>query len=83
MAKVNCPCGHQISNVMCPSPNNGWLIRDMDTEDEDKIDPISMGDDVWECHNCGRLAIGNDRDNTIKWYTPENGEPGHLTDFDT
>ena len=79
MGKLNCSCGSQLSDVADPSHSKGWLLRDIDLEIED-VDPIVDGVDVWECHNCGRLAVGNNDDRKVKWYLPENGEVGHITD---
>lgn len=85
MGKLNCICGQQISNVQSPSSNNGYLLRDIDLEREDEFNVlavIEMGRDVWECFSCGRIAIGNNKDNTVKWYKPEDEKPGNLMAFD-
>lgn len=82
MSKVNCPCGNEISNVCSPSINNGWLLSDLDLEKMEEtiesIDIVTVARDVWECHECGSIAIGNNTDNTIKWYSPKDGVKGEL-----
>lgn len=32
MSKMGCPCGGIISDVVCPSPTEGWLFREQDEE---------------------------------------------------
>lgn len=84
MGKLGCRCGETLSNVMSPSSNNGWLLRDVDIEDAENwsfSEIIDKGRDVWECHSCGRIAIGNNSDATVKWYSPDDGTPGNLTKF--
>lgn len=78
MSKVNCPCGWQISNGAMPSINNGWLMSDIEQDAlpeilEDTTELINLSRDVWECTQCGRLAIGNRIDNSVIWYKPEAG----------
>jgi len=86
MSNLNCPCGNQLSDVGVPSRNKGWMLRDIDIEDNPAIkgrpDPISDGVDVWECDECGRIAFGNNTDNTMKWFIPESGNYEKLCDFD-
>lgn len=82
MAKLICPCGNQLSNVQCPSGNNGWFVTDEDTDNQiewDTCTVIEIGREVWECHDCGRVAFGNKKDAGVKWYEPADGKPGHLT----
>lgn len=74
MSKVNCKCGWQISNVVSPSHNNGWLISDLALEFEDQKDSCEIMEiaiDVWECSQCGRIAFGNHKDRGVVWYTPD------------
>lgn len=84
MGKLRCLCGNQISDVLCPSPNTGLLIRDRDMEAADGKDIVGLleiGRDVWECHECGRIAVmrpDGDCDAPAKWYKPEDGSPGKL-----
>lgn len=87
MAKLNCICGAQLSNVMCPNQTEGLLLRDIDMEFDDRLsccDISDIGRAVWECYACGRLAFNHpDKDgNRVKWYKPEDGEPGNLMKFD-
>jgi len=40
--------------------------------------------DVWECPTCGRLAIdlkNEEGESIIKWYRPEDKEPGFIFDI--
>ncbi len=86
MSKLNCLCGNQLSNVLSPSQNNGWFVNDVavdNQQDWDECTVIEIGRDVWECHECGRIAFGNKADPGVKWYAPEDGKPGHLTMGDT
>ena len=83
MGKLNCICGNRLSNVQSPNEVEGILIKDYDLDwegEKDLIQVLELGREVWECNECGRLAISypdmNDR--KMKWYKPENGEPGHL-----
>lgn len=81
MGKLNCPCGNQLSDVGDPSRNKGWVLRDIDLE-KDNVDPIGDGVDLWECHDCGRIAFGNNIDSTVKWFLPESGKPEKICHFD-
>ena len=72
MARLKCPCCNVLSNVSCPSKNNGWFLRDVDVESDKPKDPICDGQDVWECNKCGR--IGFSVDNSVKWFTPDSGK---------
>lgn len=81
MGELQCLCGKALSNVSCPSPNNAWLLRDFDIKDAknwDACNIIENGRDVWECHKCGRIAIGNCFNASVKWYRPEDGVPGNI-----
>jgi hypothetical protein len=83
MAHIRCICGSQISNVSFPSTVEGYLITDMDMENEN-LDGASRVMDaargVWECWNCGRLGFNypDKKSNAVKWYRPEDGAPGKL-----
>jgi hypothetical protein len=88
MAQLKCICGTQLSNCRCPNETEGIILRDIDIERFDPegaftIDEIGRG--VWECHACGRLAINYPSREacTVKWYRPENGEPGAMMAFDS
>jgi hypothetical protein len=78
VARLRCLCGNEISNNLSPSPNNGWLVNDHDWTIYDSVDDIIVRD-VWECHECGRIAFGNFHDSGVKWYEPSNKEPGFMT----
>lgn len=74
MTKIQCLCGENLYDVTCPGPNKGWLLRDIDICDAKNwaaSDIIENGRDVWECHKCGRIAIGNCVNADVKWYSPE------------
>lgn len=73
MSKLNCPCGWQISNACSPS---SWIFHLLSDEEHAKLfdDETEVKDgklqtiDLWECTQCGRVAIGG---NPVRWYTPE------------
>jgi len=89
MAKLSCPCGEQLSNILSPNTIEGYLINDMQLEGMDEtiesISIVSNGRGVWECYNCGRLAFDFPKkgDSTVKWYLPDDGKPGKLMHIDT
>lgn len=85
--KVNCPCGHQISDVGYPSRNKGVIVKEYD------VDAMSISKNVtlsvfrdgivlWECNKCGRIAVEGSDGRSLKWYAPEDGEAGKLCWFD-
>lgn len=77
MTKLRCTCGEILSDVSSPCRSNGWLIRDIDLEKSD-LCIIQDGVDVWECSKCGRIAIGNRIDSSVKWFFPESGKPENI-----
>ena len=86
MAKIKCVCGNVLSNTLFPNEIEGMLLTSEDLEFIDSKDCIEIdeiGRDVWECDQCGRLAINfpDRRSNTVKWYRPEDREPGGLMSF--
>jgi hypothetical protein len=71
MASIRCICGHSLSNTCCPNLLEGEIkgIYEYDSRS------------VWECIDCGRLAIDvkDSRGLTVvKWYKPEDEKPGEL-----
>ncbi len=73
MAQLGCPCGNRLSNCLVPNTLEGSLKGSYEYKDRD----------VWECPDCGRLAIDIDDPDypechIIKWYLPENGKCGDL-----
>ena len=82
MARLQCSCGNELSNVISPSSYNGWLVSDIQLDsiegDVDSTYFIREGRDVWECDQCGKIAIGNNKDNKVKWYLPEDRKSGKL-----
>lgn len=76
MANLGCLCGNRLSNVCCPNELEGDLRSTYGYVDRR----------VWECPECGRLAIDvkDDQGLTIvKWYMPENGKAGNLFEVGT
>jgi hypothetical protein len=74
MGKLNCRCGNQISDVCSPCSEKGWLIDDVSLENEvidESANVIIVAVDVWECRDCGSIAFGNHKDNTVRWYRPD------------
>lgn len=87
MARLRCPCGETLSNVLSPSPNVGHLVTDAQVENmlDNRIDQaqlMEMARYIWECGNCGRLAVSFPRQPHVVWYVPEDGKPKHLMDPD-
>lgn len=88
MGNLLCICGNILSNTMCPNETEGVLLRDIDMKfDGDRAccQIADMGRSVWECKKCGRLAISypNKDDCHVKWYRPEDDNPGGLMRFRT
>lgn len=74
MAKLLCECGVCLSNSMVPNLMEGHLRGIYEYKDRD----------VWECKNCGRLAIDvlDEKGLTkVKWYKPEDEQVGNLFDI--
>lgn len=70
MASLRCKCGNALSNTNSPSGIVGYIVTDRQLDDEDDFDSckiIEQCKDVWECPECGRLAVGND---PVVWYEP-------------
>lgn len=79
MAKLKCLCGEILSNVRDDNEVNGNLVPFwMLAAHSGDLDVIEHGIDTWECPSCGRIAIQIGEDGTMKWYRPEDGEPGHV-----
>ncbi len=71
MAKLGCPCGNSLSNVCFPNTLEGEI--------KGIYEYVSRN--VWECAECGRLAIDMEDEQGVticKWYNPEDGTPGEL-----
>ncbi len=76
MASLRCNCGNGLSNIMCPNTLEGDIRGSYEYKDRS----------VWECPNCGRLAIDVKDDDgltIVKWYVPEDGKVGNLFDVGT
>ena len=84
MSKLNCICGNQISDVMCPNQYTGVIITSEEIDAfEGCEDIVRDGRDVWECPKCGRLAVSYPDKITsfVKWYKPEDSQCGNLMKF--
>ena len=89
MSKLNCICGNQISYVVFPNESTGIIISSKSEDDFEECGGLTMDDikyggrDIWECPECGRLAVNHPEinSNNVKWYKPENGEKGNLMKF--
>jgi hypothetical protein len=71
MACLGCPCGNRMSNVSVPNNIEGIIHNCWEDEFT-----YGNGIDFWECKDCGRLGV--ELPSKIKWYVPEDGEPGDL-----
>lgn len=86
MGWVRCPCGTQISDVGYPCASKGALVTDVkldqheSTERTIQVDVVLESRDVWECYDCGRIAIDYPEagSNSIKWYAPIDGAKGDV-----
>lgn len=82
MARITCKCGWELSDVAQPNDMEGYLLtsRQHDQIAESPDDAISSGKimdiskEVWECSECGRLAIFMPRSNRAIWFSPESGD---------
>jgi hypothetical protein len=91
MATLRCPCGTTINNRQILNEVEGVLLtgEDIDNMDLEWMEGRSayyaneIGRGVWECNNCGRLAFNWPRRDgcEVKWYRPEDGQPGALMAF--
>lgn len=76
MAKLGCLCGATLSNSLFPNEVEGDLTSSYGYKSRD----------VWECLECGRLAIDvlDDKGLTkVKWYNPDDGKVGNLFEVGT
>lgn len=76
MARLDCVCGNLLSNVCFPNELEGNLRSTYGYKDRS----------VWECPECGRLAIDlKDMQGytIVKWYDPEDGKVGNLFEVGT
>lgn len=77
MAKLGCLCGNVLSNNSSPEDNIGTIITE---KMEARFYNTSMSlynlpsIEVWECRECGRLALITDNNKTF-WYKPEARHP--------
>lgn len=65
--------------MLWPNKYCGYMITE--TQLDSGVDDIQNASrHVWECSECGRIAIDNPSDGLgrVKWYTPENGKSGEL-----
>jgi len=86
MGWVRCPCGTQISDVTWPCTSKGSLVTEVAFDENEtlertvKSDVILDSRDVWECYECGCIAIDHRESgsNKIKWYAPMDGVKGDV-----
>lgn len=84
MGWVRCPCGTQISDVGDPCAAKGALVPDVVTDEAENrermmsVDVVLGSRNVWECYECGNIAIDHPESgpNKIKWYAPMDGVKG-------
>ncbi len=74
MGKLKCICNKwTISDVGDPCSEKGWFISDNslnDNPDVELFDIVFKGREVFECQECGAIAFGHEKHNTVKWYKP-------------
>lgn len=91
MSKVNCPCGNQISDVISPNNYTGIVITSKTLDSYYELEETPCGKnlmaetihgdglEMWECPECGRIAISVKRNSSeIKWYIPEDEKAIHI-----
>lgn len=86
MGWVRCPCGTQISDVGYPCSAKAALFTDVALDEAENADRMVKADviinsrDVWECYECGNIAIDHPESgsNKIKWYAPMDGVKGDV-----
>lgn len=86
MGWVLCPCGTQISDVGYPCAAKAALFTDVEFDEAETAyrtiacDLVLQSRDVWECYECGRIAIDHPESgsNKIKWYAPVDGRKGDV-----
>lgn len=85
MSKINCPCGNQLSDVCYPYKHKGTILSETEVDSlenvgivskrpkfvDNAIEIILNGKEIWECPECGRLAVVME-DDYIQWYLPTN-----------
>ncbi len=74
MARLGCLCGNTVSNVCCPNKTEGEIKGLYEYEYRN----------VWQCFECGNLAVDikdNDGLTRVKWYVPDDGKSGDLFDI--
>jgi hypothetical protein len=79
MARLKCICGRQLSSIQSCGVGrflSDTVIDSFDTWSACEI--ITRSIEVFECPECGRLAFGNNKDSSVKWYKPEDDKIGNL-----
>lgn len=73
MAKLNCPCGWQISSVSWPSDWIGTVVSQYESVEfpDRKVGDDEHRRELWECTQCGRIAMFTTPDGKCVWYMPE------------
>jgi hypothetical protein len=81
MAHMLCVCGARLGNVSFPGDGQGFLLS---MKQADKLEGADfeivnrIAKEVWECDECGRLAIFPMNSDEPKWYSPDDSRPGRL-----
>lgn len=87
MGQLACLCGHRMSNCSDINEYCGTIAPDYlvdyawdEMAEPDRYEVVAdKARDVWECPECGRLAIQYmPGENRYKYYKPEDDKPGHL-----
>lgn len=75
MTKLECKCGNLLSTRYSPTPEHGIFMDEFDIDKflEHKIIHAIYDNsvEVWRCHDCNRIAIGNKENFSLKWYKAE------------
>jgi hypothetical protein len=74
MAKINCPCGAQLSNVS-ETQTNGYFVSDALLSSSDELEEDILNQrEVWMCYECPRVWIENSGGSNVgTWYKPNTG----------
>ena len=75
MGKLMCKCGNRISDNSVGSTLMAMEgIEAENCEDENLFGRLCSGYMVFECDECGRVALVQVEENKAFWYKPEHNE---------